>query len=1548
AKHVNTASSKVNTARPKTVLNVVQGNQGNPQQDLKDKGVIDSGFSMHMIENISYLTDYEEIEFQKRENYVSQMCDKKNSVLFTDTACVVLSPDFKLTDESHVLLKVPRKDNMYSVDLKNVVPQGGLTCLFAKATSDESTLWHRRLGYTQNPLFSSSSKDSPGDGSKPSGKEEKKDVKDPENKDNEVPSTEEPRVNQKKDANVNSTNNINTVSPTDNVAGIEDKVVNENIVYECADDPNMPELEDISIFEDPSEDIFGAEADLNNLESTFQVSLILTTRIHKDHPLKQVIRDLHSAPQTRRMTKSETEHETKKDERGIVIKNKARLVTQGYTQEEGIDYDEVFAPISRIKAIRLFLDYASFKDFVVYQMDVKSAFLYGQIEEKVYVCQPSGFKDPDFPDKVYKVEKALYGLHQTPRAWYETLSTYLLENGFQRGKIDKTLFIKSGKSDILLVQVYVDDIIFGSTRKELCNEFEKIMHKNFKMSSMGELTFFLGLQVKQKEDEIFISQDKYVNEILNKFDFSDVTTANTPMETKKPLLKDEDGVEVDATAKAKNINGEARIRAKVDGKNFLISEATIRRDLKFEYKGGVDCLSNEVIFEQLPLMGFAQVFLDKQVDELSKHKAIYVIPSHTKKVFSNMRRVGKDFSRKVTPLFLTMLVPAREEELGEGSTMPSALQHTPIIQPSISKPQKKQKSRNPMRHDTKETHPSGLGENVADEALNAEHIPTHSNDPLLSGEGSIQLNLKRRVKKLEKKQGSRAHKLKRLYKVSLSAKIESFDEEQSLGEEDASKQERNIADIDVDAEITLVDETTKDQGSTTAPITTTDVTPDELTMAQALVEIKKSKPKGDNTRPKARGVVMQEPSETTTTTIPIPLKFQDKGKGIMVKEPLKMKKKDQISFDHQEAIRLQAEIDKEERLAGERARLVDDDQEAAELKRCLEIVPDDGNEVTIDATQLSSKSPTIVDYKIHKEGRKSYFQIIKADGNSQMYLTLSKMLKNFNREDLEVLWGIVKARFEKNIVYYLLVEKMYPLRRNTLHQMWNDVKLQVDYELEMAYDLLRLDSLVYKGGPRSTRTRHAPDRMCLYIDTEDRELRDLGEPANYKAAWLNPKSNKWLNAMNVKMQSTKENEVWDLVKLPPKDKTVGSKWLFKKKTDMDGAVHTYKARLVTNGYTQSLGIAYEETFSPIADIRAIRILIAIAAFYYYEIWQMDVKTAFLNGYLCEEIYMKQPEGFVNPKYPNRVCKLKRSINMLKQASRQWNKRFDDEIKKFCFTQNRDEPCVYLKSSGSYITFLILYVDDILIMGNNILMLQDVKSYLGRYHMENSKRESIPMQDKLRLSKSQGASTPAELKRMQNVPYASAVGSIIYAVRCTRPDVAFAQNIISRFQQNPELRVSCYTDAGYLTDADDLKSQTKYVFVLNEGAVDWKSAKQSIFATSFAEAGYIAAFDASKEAVWVRKLISGLGVVPTIEEPISMYCDNTGAITIANESGVTKRARHFHAKVHYLREVMKYGDVKLEKFHTYDNLADPFTKALAFLKHSEHTKNIGMLLASSLM
>ncbi|GJZ32377.1 retrotransposon protein, putative, ty1-copia subclass [Tanacetum coccineum] len=306
---------------------------------------------------------------------------------------------------------------------------------------------------------------------------------------------------------------------------------------------------------------------------------------------------------------------------------------------------------------------------------------------------------------------------------------------------------------------------------------------------------------------------------------------------------------------------------------------------------------------------------------------------------------------------------------------------------------------------------------------------------------------------------------------------------------------------------------------------------------------------------------------------------------------------------------------------------------------------------------------------------------------------------------------------------------------------------------------------------------------------------------------LDPESNKWRDVMTAEMQSMIDNMVWVLIDLPPNCKTVGSKWIFKKKIDMDGIVHTYKARLVAKGYTQLYRVDYEEMFSPIADIRAIRILIAIAMFYDYKIWQMDVKTAFLNGYLDEDIYMVQPEGFVDPKYPKKSC-------------------------------------VYQNDSGSNVIFLILYVDDIIIMENHIPSLQSVKEYLGkcfamkdlgetafilrikiyrdrskrliglgqsaymdkilkRYKMDNSKCGHVPMQERLYLNKTQGASTPKEVKRMQHVPYASAnpgephwtaVKNILKYLRNTK-------DMFLVYGGNPEakLRVDYYCDAGFKTD-----------------------------------------------------------------------------------------------------------------------------------------------------
>nr|GEV31467.1 putative reverse transcriptase domain-containing protein [Tanacetum cinerariifolium] len=389
----STFPSKVNAAKA-PMVNPVKG----------DKGVIDSGCSRHMTGNMSYLSDFEEINC----GYVAfGGYPKGGKISGKDTECTVLSHEFKLLDENQVLLRIPQENNMYNVDLKNIVPSVDLTCLFAKATLDESNLWHRRLGHinfkTMNKLVKGKSL-------------------------TELPTRYRNLSAEFEDFADNSINEVN------------------------ADDSLVPAVGQISA----------------NSTNTFSAA----------GPSNTVV--LVDLPNGKRAIGTKWVFRNKKDERGIVVRNKARLVAQGHTQEEGIDYEEVFAPVARIEDIRLFLSYASFM----------------------------GFMDPDYPDKVYKVVKALYGLHQAPRAWYETLAKYLLEN-------------------------------------DLCKAFEKLIKDKFQMSSMGELTFFLGLQVKKKQDGIFISHDKYVAKILRKFGLTARKSASSPIDTKKPLLKDPDGEDVD-------------------------------------------------------------------------------------------------------------------------------------------------------------------------------------------------------------------------------------------------------------------------------------------------------------------------------------------------------------------------------------------------------------------------------------------------------------------------------------------------------------------------------------------------------------------------------------------------------------------------------------------------------------------------------------------------------------------------------------------------------------------------------------------------------------------------------------------------------------------------------------------------------------------------------------------------------------------------------------------------------------------------------------------
>ncbi|WVZ58341.1 hypothetical protein U9M48_008620, partial [Paspalum notatum var. saurae] len=392
---------------------------------------------------------------------------------------------------------------------------------------------------------------------------------------------------------------------------------------------------------------------------------------------------------------------------------------------------------------------------------------------------------------------------------------------------------------------------------------------------------------------------------------------------------------------------------------------------------------------------------------------------------------------------------------------------------------------------------------------------------------------------------------------------------------------------------------------------------------------------------------------------------------------------------------------------------------------------------------------------------------------------------------------------------------------------------------------------------------------------------------------------------------------------------------FKKKIDTDGNVHIYKARLVARGFRQIQGVDYDETFSPIVMLKSIRILLAIG------VWQMDVKMAFLNGNLSEVVYMTQPEGFVDPQ------------NARKQASRSWNLYFDEVVKGFGFIKNAEEPCVYKKVSGSALVFLVLYVGDILLIENDIPMLEAVKDslrksfsmkdlgevayilgikiyrdrskcliglsqsiyidkVLKRFNMHDSKKGFLPMSPGMNLSKTQCPSTTDEQKRMSEIPYASAIRSIMYAMICTRPHDSFALSVTSRYQSCPGeghwiavkniLKTKGYTDAGFKTNKDDSRSQAGFISCLNGGAVSWKSSKQDTIGDSTTEAEYIAASEAAKEAVWIRN-------------PLDLYCDNIDAIAQAKEPRSHQKSKHILRQYHLIREIIDRGDVNICKVHT---------------------------------
>nr|GEV62809.1 uncharacterized mitochondrial protein AtMg00810-like [Tanacetum cinerariifolium] len=747
----------------------------------------------------------------------------------------------------------------------------------------------------------------------------------------------------------------------------------------------------------------------------------------------------------------------KHDEENTVIRNKSRLVAKGYAQKEGVDFEESFAPVARLEAVRLFIAYAAHKSFTVYQLDVKTAFLYGPLKEEVYVNQPDGFVDPYHPDKVYRLKKALYGLKQVPRAWYDELSNFLrnpqmdlqekevIDSGCSRhmtrnisylrdyeeigggyvafgdqeeknsvnstnraNVISSTVIAASNevnvvgrKASIKLhddpnmpelkdISIFEDsnEDVFGAKadlnnlestfQKELCNAFEKLMHVKFQMRYMRELAFFLGLKVKQKEDGIFISQDNYVAEILKKFVFFEVKKSSTPMETQKLLLKDEDGEDVDVhiyrsmigslmyltssrpdimfavcacaiyhvNPKVSHLHAVKRILRYLKGPSKL--GLWYPKDSPFDLMAYTDsdyagasldrkstiggcqflrcrliswqCKKQTVIANSITKAEYVAAS-NKQLDGLPTHKEKYDVSFHTKKVFAYMKRIGKGFSGKETQLFPTMAPRHHGNTSAHTRYERVSKTSSDSLLIRVNTPQSDEDR---LKHIKLVKIYTTLQKKVLD-------LEDELNRTKIAQQTKID-GLEIRVKKLKNKHRSRTHKLKRFYK----GRIDEIDADEDISlvstHDDVSTQDNIVQDEGIkdvgEEEVVKVITTTKmvidvivnDAHVTTAPTST---------------------------------------AESTKTNV------EDKGKGKakLIEEPkMPKKRKHQIKADE--------ELSK-----------VEDDKESEELKQCLEIMQDDGDDVTIDATPL----PT------------------------------NKMLKNFNREDLKVLWRLVKDKFVKTM-----------------------------------------------------------------------------------------------------------------------------------------------------------------------------------------------------------------------------------------------------------------------------------------------------------------------------------------------------------------------------------------------------------------------------------------------------------------------------------------------------------------------------------------------------
>ncbi|KAE8718737.1 hypothetical protein F3Y22_tig00109992pilonHSYRG00051 [Hibiscus syriacus] len=491
-------------------------------------------------------------------------------------------------------------------------------------------------------------------------------------------------------------------------------------------------------------------------------------------------------------------------------------------------------------------------------------------------------------------------------------------------------------------------------------------------------------------------------------------------------------------------------------------------------------------------------------------------------------------------------------------------------------------------------------------------------------------------------------------------------------------------------------------------------------------------------------------------------------------------------------------------------------------------------------------------------------------------------------------------------------------------------------EAEPAHDEQVPESSEAPTTRQSDRVRRRPNWYSDYVIEGNIAyclLTEDGEPSTYQEAINSSDASLWMMAMQEEIEALHKNNTWDLVPLPQGMKPIGNKWVFKIKRNGDDQVERYCARLVVKGYAQKKCIDFNEIFSPVVRLTTVRVVLAMCATFDLHLEQLDVKTTFLRGNLEEEIYMLQPEGFEEDEKKNLVCRLNKSLYGLKQAPRCWYKRFDSFIMCLGYNILNADPCAYFKRSGDNdFVILLLYVDDMLVAGPNKDHIEELKAQLAREFemndlgsankilgiMQDCKPISTPLPINFKLSSSMSPSSEEERMEMSRVQYASAVGSLMFAMICTRPDIAQAVGVVSRYMANPEKE-----------HWNTVKRILRYIKGTSNVALCYGGSNllingYSVVATSTTEAEYVAATQASKEAIWLKMLLEELG---QNQEYVSLFCGSQSALHLVRNPAFHSRTKHIRVQYHFIREKVEEGTVDMHKIHTKDNIADFMTKAI---------------------